>query len=45
VLTGDAATAKAAAVSVEPAGGSATPTGPVIALFPLAAASDGDDSA
>jgi anti-sigma-K factor RskA len=35
VLTGDAATAKAAAVSVEPEGGSAEPTTDPIALFPL----------
>ncbi len=35
VLTGDAATAKAAAVSVEPETGSAHPTSDPIALFPL----------
>ena len=35
VLTGNAATAKAAAVSVEPEGGSEQPTSDPIALFPL----------
>jgi anti-sigma-K factor RskA len=35
VLTGDAATAKAAAVSVEPETGSAHPTSDPLALFPL----------
>jgi anti-sigma-K factor RskA len=35
VLTGDAATAKAAAITVEPVAGSAHPTTPPIALFPL----------
>ena len=35
VLTGDAATATAAAVSVEPDTGSAKPTTDPIALFPL----------
>jgi anti-sigma-K factor RskA len=35
VLTGNAATAKAAAVSVEPPGGSTKPTTDPIALFPL----------
>ncbi len=45
VLTGDAATAKAAAVSVEPESGSANPTGPVIALFPLKTGASGNDAA
>jgi anti-sigma-K factor RskA len=35
VLAGDAGTAKAAAVSVEPEGGSAKPTTDPVALFPL----------
>jgi hypothetical protein len=35
VLAGDAATAEAAAVSVEPETGSAQPTTKPIALFPL----------
>jgi anti-sigma-K factor RskA len=35
VLAGDAGTAKAAAVSVEPEGGSARPTTDPVALFPL----------
>jgi anti-sigma-K factor RskA len=35
VLAGDAATAKAAAVSVEPEGGSTKPTTDPVALFPL----------
>ncbi|HEX4473193.1 MAG TPA: anti-sigma factor [Nocardioides sp.] len=45
VLTGDAATATAAAVSVEPDTGSAHPTGPVVAVFPLKSLSGGNDSA
>jgi len=45
VLTGDAATARAAAVSVEPEAGSATPTGPVIALFPLKSGASGNGAA
>ncbi len=40
VLTGDAATATAAAVSVEPAVGSAQPTSDPIALFPLQATAE-----
>jgi anti-sigma-K factor RskA len=35
VLTGNAATAKAAAITVEPGGGSKYPTSHPIALFPL----------
>jgi hypothetical protein len=35
VLTGDAGTASAAAVSVEPAGGSDQPSADVVAVFPL----------
>jgi anti-sigma-K factor RskA len=35
VLTGNAATAKAAAITVEPEAGSAHPTTPPIAVFPL----------
>ena len=45
LLTGDAATAKAAAISVEPETGSARPTGPVVALFSLRQASGGNSSA
>jgi anti-sigma-K factor RskA len=46
VLTGDAATATAAAVSVEPDTGSAHPTtGNVVAVFPLKSLSGGNDSA
>jgi anti-sigma-K factor RskA len=45
VLAGDAATARAAAVSVEPETGSAHPTSDPIALFPLKAASGGNDAA
>jgi anti-sigma-K factor RskA len=45
VLTGDAATATAAAISVEPETGSAHPTGPVVAVFPLKSASGGNDAA
>jgi anti-sigma-K factor RskA len=45
LLTGDATTAKAAAISIEPETGSAHPTGPVVAVFPLPAASGGNDSA
>ena len=41
VLTGDAATATAAAVSVEPATGSAQPTTDPVALFPFAAGGKG----
>jgi hypothetical protein len=42
VLTGDAATAAAAAVSVEPAGGSPQPTSDPIAVFALSAPSSGN---
>jgi anti-sigma-K factor RskA len=45
LLTGDAATAVAAAVSVEPEAGSAHPTTHPIAVFPLKAPSGGDDAA
>lgn len=45
LLTGDAATATAAAVSVEPDTGSAHPTGPVVAVFPLRASASGNGSA
>ena len=45
VLTGDAATAVAAAVSVEPEAGSSHPTHDPIAIFPLKAASGGNDAA
>lgn len=45
VLTGDAATAVAAAVSVEPEAGSSHPTEDPIAIFPLKAASGGNDPA
>jgi anti-sigma factor RsiW len=41
VLTGDAATATAAAVSVEPATGSAQPTTDPVALFPFSAGGKG----
>ena len=41
VLSGDAATATAAAVSVEPEGGSTQPTSDPIALFPLKATGNG----
>ena len=41
VLTGDAATATAAAVSVEPAGGSDQPTTDPVALFPFSADAKG----
>jgi anti-sigma-K factor RskA len=43
VLTGDAATATAAAVSVEPAGGSEEPTTDPVAVFPLQAAGSGNE--
>jgi anti-sigma-K factor RskA len=45
VLAGDAATATAAAVSVEPETGSARPTSDPIALFPLQTATGGTGSA
>ena len=45
VLTGDLSTAQAAAVSVEPAAGSKTPTLPAVALFPLRTAVGGSDPA
>jgi anti-sigma-K factor RskA len=45
LLTGDAATAQAAAVSVEPETGSAQPTTDPIALFTLTAASGGNGAA
>jgi anti-sigma-K factor RskA len=41
VLTGDAGTASAAAVSVEPAGGSDQPSADVVAVFPLRPAGGG----
>ena len=41
VLTGDAATATAAAVSVEPDTGSPKPTTDPVALFPFSAAGKG----
>jgi anti-sigma-K factor RskA len=44
VLSGDAATATAAAVSVEPAGGSEHPTTKPIAVFPLQADATGNGS-
>jgi hypothetical protein len=44
VLTGDAATAEAAAVSVEPEAGSPQPTTKPIALFPLQTPSTGNGS-
>ncbi len=43
VLSGDAATAVAAAVSVEPAGGSKEPTTKPVALFPLQAGASGNE--
>jgi anti-sigma-K factor RskA len=43
VLSGDAATAVAAAVSVEPAGGSEAPTTKPVALFPLQADASGNE--
>jgi anti-sigma-K factor RskA len=43
VLTGDAATATAAAVSVEPSGGSEKPTTDPVALFPLQADGSGNE--
>jgi anti-sigma-K factor RskA len=43
VLTGDAATAVAAAVSVEPEGGSHEPTTKPVALFPLKADASGNE--
>ncbi len=45
VLTGNLSTAQAAAVSVEPAAGSKTPTLPALALFPLGTAVGGTDPA
>jgi anti-sigma-K factor RskA len=45
VLEGDAGTAAAAAVSVEPEGGSAQPSKDVVAVFPLKAPSGGNDGA
>jgi len=42
VLAGDAATAQAAAVSVEPETGSAQPTSDPIALFPLPTSTTGN---
>jgi hypothetical protein len=45
VLTGNLSTAQAAAVSVEPAAGSKTPTLPAVALFPLSTAGGGTDPA
>jgi hypothetical protein len=42
VLTGDTATAVAAAVSVEPAGGSAHPTSNPVAVFRLHPATTGN---
>lgn len=45
VLTGDAATAKVAAITVEPDTGSAHPTSPPIVVFPLKTASGGNDAA
>jgi anti-sigma-K factor RskA len=45
VLSGDAATAVAAAVSVEPAGGSHAPTTDPVALFPLKADGSGNEGA
>jgi anti-sigma-K factor RskA len=42
VLTGDAATAAAAAVSVEPEGGSLHPSKDLVAVFPLTAGAGGD---
>jgi anti-sigma-K factor RskA len=43
VLSGDAATAVAAAVSVEPEGGSDEPTTDPVALFPLKADASGNE--
>jgi anti-sigma-K factor RskA len=43
VLSGDAATAVAAAVSVEPAGGSKAPTTKPVAVFPLKADASGNE--
>jgi anti-sigma-K factor RskA len=45
VLAGDAATAKAAAITVEPETGSAQPTTTPIVVFPLKSASGGNDAA
>jgi anti-sigma-K factor RskA len=45
LLAGDAATASAAAVSVEPAGGSEHPTTDPVAVFPLPAGDTGNDGA
>lgn len=45
VLTGDAATAKAAAITVEPETGSAHPTTDPIVVFPLKASTGGNDAA
>ncbi|HET9841187.1 MAG TPA: anti-sigma factor [Nocardioides sp.] len=44
VLTGDAATAEAAAVSVEPETGSVHPSKHVVAVFPLSSTSRGNNS-
>jgi anti-sigma-K factor RskA len=44
VLVGDAATAAAAAVSVEPAGGSVHPSADVVAVFPLRSSKSGNGS-
>jgi anti-sigma-K factor RskA len=45
LLAGDEATAKAAAVSIEPATGSDHPTGPVVAVFPLSSGAAGSGTA
>ncbi|HET7431744.1 MAG TPA: anti-sigma factor [Nocardioides sp.] len=45
VLVGDAATAKVAAITVEPETGSAHPTSDPIAVFPLKASAGGNDAA
>jgi anti-sigma-K factor RskA len=45
LLSGDASSAVAAAVSVEPAGGSKHPTTDPVAVFPLSSADSGDGSA
>jgi anti-sigma-K factor RskA len=45
VLTGDAATATAAAITVEPETGSAHPTSKPVVLFPLKTGSGGNDAA
>ena len=45
VLSGDAGSAKAAAVSIEPAGGSVHPSSQVVAVFSLTAASGGSGAA